>query len=292
MNPFPGNPVVPEAFDGDREIRFRCRKGIECWNACCSDIDITLTPYDVLRLKKRLGLDSATFLREHTFPYEMEKDGIAGVKLKPVEAGTACRFMRPEGCSVYDDRPTACRYYPVALLAMRRQGESVDRDSFALVKEPHCAGHREARTITVTDYRREQGAVEYDAAARGWRQLVLKKLSSGPTVGKPSARSRELFFMACYDLDRFRAFVASDAFAALYDVAEERAAGAFDADEPLLAFAFRFLRHALFGEETMRPRPDAVERRRARIAPRTGNGPGGACEDAFSNCGEGGLSGS
>jgi hypothetical protein len=49
--------------------------------------------------------------------------------------------------------------------------------------------------------------VEYDDLARGWRQLVLKKKSSGPTIGKPSLRSRQLFFMACYDIDRFREFV-------------------------------------------------------------------------------------
>ena len=36
--------------------------------------------------------------------------------------------MVPEGCSVYEDRPTACRYYPVALLSMRRQDEATARD--------------------------------------------------------------------------------------------------------------------------------------------------------------------
>ena len=54
---------------------------------------------------------------------------------------------------------------------------------------------------------REQGLEGHDELARGWRQLVLKKKSSGPTVGKPSRRSLELFFTACYDLDRFRADV-------------------------------------------------------------------------------------
>ena len=70
----------------------------------------------------------------------MEQDGIAGVKFKPVENGTACQFMRPEGCGVYDDRPTACRYYPVALLSMRRQDEYTDRDAYALVKEAALPG--------------------------------------------------------------------------------------------------------------------------------------------------------
>ncbi len=262
-NPFPESPVLPETFGEERTIRFRCHRGVACWNACCSNIDISLTPYDIVRLKNRLGLTSTEFLERYTVPYEMEKDGIAGVKLKPVEGGTACRFMRPEGCGVYEDRPTACRYYPVALLAMRRQGEAIDRDSYALVKEPHCLGHDEPRPITIADYRKEQGLPEYDELARGWRQLILKKKSSGPTVGKPSKRSLQLFFMTCYDVDRFRAFVASEGFNDVYDLPAEEWVATLADDVKLMLFGFRFLRQVLFGEETIPVKREAAEARRA-----------------------------
>jgi hypothetical protein len=262
----PASPVVPATFGGTKSIRFQCRKGIACWNACCSNIDISLTPYDILRLKRRLELGSGEFLQQFTVPYEMEKDGMAGVKLRPVEGGTACRFMTPEGCGVYADRPTACRYYPVALLSMRRQDENVDRDSYALVKEGHCLGHEEPRTLTIDEYRREQGVEEYDELARGWRQLVLKKKSSGPAVGKPSKRSLQLFFMACYDLDRFAAFVASEAFHELYLLPDEEMERILSDDTQLMLFAFRFLRQVLFGEMTIALDPDAVRERLERYA--------------------------
>ncbi len=265
-SPFPDSPVLPQTFGEDKTIRFRCHRGVACWNVCCSNIDISLTPYDILRLKRRLGISSTEFLEGYTVPYEMEKDGIAGVKLKPVDAGTACRFMVPEGCSVYEDRPTACRYYPVALLSMRRQDEATDRDSYALVKEPHCLGHAEPREITIAEYRSEQGLVEYDELARGWRQLILKKKSSGPTIGKPSKRSLQLFFMACYDVDRFRAFVASDGFAELFEVPADEMRKVLTDDVELILFGFRFLRQTLFGEATIAIRADVAERRRARYA--------------------------
>ena len=35
-------------------------------------------------------------------------------------------------------------------------------------------------------------------------QIILKKRSAGPTVGKPPEMTFHLFFMASYDLDRFR----------------------------------------------------------------------------------------
>lgn len=247
----PGSPVVPQMVDGSHQIQFSCHKGIGCWNACCANIDISLTPYDIIRLKKHLGITSTEFLREYTVPYEMEKDGIAGVKFRPVDNGTACRFMKPEGCAVYADRPTACRYYPVALLSMRKQDEYTDTQSYALVKEDHCKGHEVARTLTIDAYRKEQGVEEYDELARGWRQLVLKKKSTGPAIGAPSLKSRQLFFMACYDIDTFHSFVESEAFAKLFTMSADERTLILADDVELLQFSFRFLKQVLFGEQSI-----------------------------------------
>ncbi len=197
-------------------------------------------------------MSSGEFLNQYSVPFEMDKDGMPGVKLKPVEGGTACQFMTPEGCGVYEDRPTSCRYYPVALLTMRRSDEYVDRSAYAMVKEPHCLGHFENKTQTIEQYRTEQGVVEYDEKARAWRQLVVKRKSAGPAIGTPTPISNQLFFMASYDVDRFRAFVMSPSF---NDTAD---------DEALLDFGMNFLRHALFGEDFVEQHPGAYEKRLAR----------------------------
>jgi hypothetical protein len=262
--PIPGSPVLPTMYDGSKEIQFSCHKGIGCWNACCSNIDISLTPYDIVRLKKRLGTTSTQFLRDYTVPYEMEKDGIAGVKFRPVENGTACRFMTPEGCSVYEDRPTACRYYPVALLSMRRQDEYTDTQSYAIVQEDHCKGHEVARKLTIDEYRQDQGIVEYDELARGWRQLVLKKKSTGPAIGAPSLKSRQLFFMACYDVDTFHDFVDSEAFGKLFKLGADEKAMLMADDVELMQFAFRFLKQVLFGEQSIALDEEAAKERLAK----------------------------
>ena len=263
-SPFGESPVMPELLEGTTTIQFQCRKGIDCWNACCSNIDISLTPVDILRLSRRLDISTTEFLVQYTFPYELEPNGIAGVKFKPVENGSACQFMRPEGCDVYTDRPTACRYYPVALLSMRRSDEYTDRNAYALVKEAHCHGHSEPRQISIEEYRQEQGVVEYDELGRGWRQLVLKKKSSGPTIGAPSKRSLQLWFMACYDLDRFRDFVASTAFNEVYDIPWNEMQKILSTDTELMLFAFQFLRQTMFGEESIKMKADAFEKRLTR----------------------------
>ncbi|MBF0218082.1 MAG: YkgJ family cysteine cluster protein [Gammaproteobacteria bacterium] len=260
-SPIPSSPVIPKLYPGDSRIQFRCHKEIACFNACCSNIDITLTPYDIIRLKNRLNIDSGTFLKEYTVPFEFEKDSIAGVKFKPIEDGTACRFMTTEGCSVYEDRPTACRYYPVGLVSMRKQDEYTDSNSFAIVKEEHCLGHLEPRELTIDAYREEQGVALYDEMARGWRQLILKKKSSGATIGKPTITSRRLFFMVCYDIDRFRLFVASDGFQQSFAVTEERMLKALSDDTELMLFGFDLMKQVLFGEETIGLKEGVMDQR-------------------------------
>jgi Fe-S-cluster containining protein len=105
------SPIEPVKLCLSDTIQFRCHKEIACFNQCCKHIDILLTPYDILRLKKRLGLTSSEFLAQYTVPYEMDQHGMPGVKIRTADDNLACPFLQPEGCSVYEDRPSACRYY-------------------------------------------------------------------------------------------------------------------------------------------------------------------------------------
>ena len=43
---------------------FKCHKGLSCFNTCCRNKLLPLTPYDVLRLKGALGLHSDVFKQQ------------------------------------------------------------------------------------------------------------------------------------------------------------------------------------------------------------------------------------
>jgi hypothetical protein len=260
----PGNPIQPVKLDLTDNFRFRCHKGIACFNKCCESIDIALTPYDILSLKKRLGLTSREFLHLHTVPFEMDAHGVPGVKLKTRDDTTACQFLTPEGCGVYEDRPTACRYYALGLMSMRKKDSPTDENMYFVVKEPHCLGHLESQVQTVAEYRQSQGVDRYDELNREWRQVVLKKRSCGPTIGKPSDRSLQLFFLASYDLDGFRDFILNPSFRQVYDVPVEELERLSLDDIALMQFGFRFLKQVLFGERTIPTQPDALETRTRR----------------------------
>ncbi|MHB1515694.1 MAG: YkgJ family cysteine cluster protein [Acidiferrobacteraceae bacterium] len=260
----PGNPIQPVKLDLTDNFRFRCHKGIACFNKCCESIDIALTPYDILSLKKRLGLTSREFLHLHTVPFEMDAHGVPGVKLKTRDDTTACQFLTPEGCGIYEDRPTACRYYALGLMSMRKKDSPTDENMYFVVKEPHCLGHLEDQVQTVAEYRQSQGVDRYDELNREWRQVVLKKRSCGPTIGKPSDRSLQLFFLASYDLDGFRDFILNPSFRQVYDVPVDELEHLSLDDIALMQFGFRFLKQVLFGEQTIPTQPDALETRTRR----------------------------
>ena len=109
---------------------------------------------------------------------------------------------------------------------------------------------------------------QYDELARGWRQLILKKKSSGPAVGTPSLKSRQLFFMACYDIDTFRAFVDSSVFKELFVLPEEEWTRILSDDVNLLQFSFRYLKQVLFGENTIPLNEEIAKERREKHAKR------------------------
>jgi Fe-S-cluster containining protein len=258
-SPIPNSPVVPAQLSGNAVIQFRCHKGIDCFNACCRNIDIMLTPYDIIRLKQRLGISSTEFLRLYTEPFEFGRDSVAGVKYKPKEGTSECQFVSDEGCSVYEDRPTACRYYPIGLLSTRRQDENFDRAAYALVKEDHCHGHFEDRRLTIDEYRKEQGLEEYDEKGRLWRQQILKVKSAGPYIGRMSMTSRRFFFMASYDVDRFREFIKSEGFNSTYDVDQETMDRLLADDIALMEFGDRMIRQIMYAESTIPMKQGALE---------------------------------
>ena len=254
------SPVEPTRLELEDKIKFRCHKDISCWNQCCSRADVSLAPYDIIRMKKSLNIDSSEFLDTYTVPFEIDAHGIPGIKLRTTNDG-ACLFMTDEGCSVYEDRPTACRYYPSGLLSMRALGKSEDEQHFLMIKEPHCKGHDEDREITIADYRKEQVVEEFDELNRDYYRIILKKKSTGPTIGAPSDMSLQLFFMASYDVDRFRRFVMSDSFKNMYIITDEEFATFEKDDIELMKFGFTLMKQVLFGELSIKEREGAYDKR-------------------------------
>jgi hypothetical protein len=152
----------------------------------------------------------------------------------------------------------------LGLLSLREQASSADEDYYFLVKEEHCLGHQEPRQITIQDYRQEQEVEIYDEMNREWRQIILKKRSAGPAVGKPTLRSFQFFFLASYNLDDFKKFLTSPGFSEVYELNTEIIEQIISDDEVLLKFAGQLLKQVLFGEITIPLKDNAMQTRAQR----------------------------
>ncbi len=258
--------ILPKKLTLESKIKFRCHPGVECFTACCGGIKIILTPYDILMLKKRLDIPAHEFLQKYTTPVYLEQTDMPGVALKLREDDNKCPFVTPEGCTVYTDRPSACRYYPVGMAdfhegqgSMGAGADHKDEEKFFfIVKEDHCKGFQEDKEWTVAEWRADQGVDVRDEMNKDWLRLVMRRKSFGHQASL-SEQAKRMFFMTSTDLDHFRRFVLESSFLDTYIIDDETLEKIKSDDVELMLFSFKYLANALFGAEGLSIREDKIQ---------------------------------
>ena len=252
--------ILPEKLTLDSPLQFECHPGVSCFTACCHNIKIILTPYDILILRRRLNIPAHEFITLYTEPTYLEKTDMPGVQIKLTGENNGCPLVTPEGCTVYTDRPSACRYYPVGMADFHEGGkdDAAEEKFFFLVKEPHCKGHEEPKRWTIRDWRADQGVDVRDEMNKEWLRLVMRRKSFGLQATLSDAAKR-MFFMASTDLDTFRKFVFESSFLDTYEVDADTVAKIREDDVELMLFSFRYLANTLFGAAGMSIRADKIK---------------------------------
>ncbi len=240
--------IPPVRLGMKSKFEFECHPGISCFTRCCRGINIILTPFDVITLKNRMGLSSHEFLAIYTEPHLLEKTDLPMVTLKLLDDDRkSCPFVKDEeGCIIYKDRPTACRYYPLGVATLQhKEGADGDDGFFFFVNEPHCKGFEEKKEWQVREWREDQGVDLRDKVNAEWTDLVVRKRSFPASI-KLTEKAKQLFFMVSYDVDKFRSFVFESAFLKRIDV-DDATVGKIKNDEiELLKFGLKWLKSVLF----------------------------------------------
>ncbi len=248
-------PIVPVQLDLDSTFSFTCDPELSCFTKCCRANEIILTPADILKLKHHLSLPSHELLRQYTVPGTIASTELPIPVIKhDEERNNCCIFLGDKGCTVYEARPVACRYYPVASGLFHNKDLESNEVFFAMIKEPVCQGHGLGPEITVRQWREDQGVAPYDEINSPWVEVVLKRKSMGPFINNISDKSLEMFFMASYDIDAFRRFVFFSPFLTIYEIDEDVTEKIREDDQALLNFAMDWLKTTLFGEGLLRIR--------------------------------------
>ncbi|KJR97303.1 MAG: Fe-S oxidoreductase [Desulfobulbaceae bacterium BRH_c16a] len=268
--------IVPVKLTLDSKLKFRCHPGVRCFTACCGGIKIVLTPYDILQLTRRLGIPAYEFLHKYTQPTYLEKTDMPGVMIKLREEDNKCPFVTPEGCTVYTDRPSACRYYPVGMADFHEGGTrdadgnentSQEEKFFFTVKEDHCKGFEEDKEWTVREWRADQGVDVRDEMNKEWLRLVMRRKSFG-IQATLSEQAKRMFFMASTDIATFRKFVFESSFLDTYELDEETIQKIKDDDVELMLFSFKYLAATLFGAQAIKIKEEKIKAKVAEMKAR------------------------
>ncbi len=236
-------PIEPDTL-----FRFGCSPEVACFNECCRDLNQFLYPFDILRLKKRLGLSSREFLERYTVQHIGPESGLPMVTLKASdEHRLICPFVTPKGCHVYPDRPASCRTYPLARAISCNRETGKVTEHFMLLKEPHCLGFKASKSQTARQWIDDQELKIYNHFNDQLLEIIRLKNQLQP--GPLDLKSRQLFYLALYDLDRFRTQIFDNNILDQIEVDPQKLAEAKTDDAALLEVGMAWVKQVLFKKE-------------------------------------------
>jgi Fe-S-cluster containining protein len=251
INQLPGIPLK-----NTDTFTFRCHSGLTCFNQCCRNLNLFLYPYDVLRLRKRLDMDSDRFLEAHADVVLRRGNHFPDVLLRMAEnESKTCPFLSDAGCTVYPDRPDTCRTFPVehGMLFTDRPGTS---EIISFFRPPDfCRGQHESQTLTLSQWADDQEAVTHNRMTARWASVkALFQKDPWGAEGLNGSKGK-MAFMAAYNIDRFRDFVFQSSFLKRYRVKKTIVKKLRASDRELLLFGFEWIRYFVWGIPSRQIRP-------------------------------------
>ena len=225
----------------EETFTFSCHSSLACFTECCRMLDLALTPYDVLRLRRGTGLTSTQLLEQYIIEEQEVAEPFPRYYLTMVDDGRAsCVFVSPQGCTVYPHRPSPCRAYPLAR-GIRRISSNHHQEHHVIIKEPHCLGFSESVEQNVERYSRDQQLNEYNRMNDKMTDILQHEAIRQGFI--PSEKQIAFFRLALYDLDRFRDHLAAGKFLDVPGAPENQVELE---DEDLLLAGMKMVQNLLF----------------------------------------------
>jgi len=241
---------LPGKTIGDNTLfSFDCNPGVSCFNLCCHNLNLFLYPYDVIRLTHHLKLFSDQFLEKHVdvvlrdgcfFPEVLLT--MSDLPEKP------CPFLSPSGCSVYQNRPEACRMFPIEQGLVYEAKTRQTRKIHYFRPPGFCQGSKGLKQWTPSRWIKDQCAEDYNKMTKRWSEL-MRMFRSDPWAGEgPDGKQGKMAFMAAYNMDMFREFVFKSSFLKRYKIASASLDKAEGDDVELLKIGMAWIELFIWGK--------------------------------------------
>ncbi len=245
----------PEGMEplGKKTFKFACHPGVPCYMLCCRNVDMLLYPYDIIRLKKTMGIRSDEFIDRYVRITKGSNPFFPALAMK-MTAENCCPFLGDQGCTVYEDRPAACRTYPLERAVDRTPQKGRPQEFYFLTRHEYCKGHGEDQEWTVKEWLRDQNLMYYNAMADSWAEMDTI-FAKNPWAGEGTAGPRQrMAFMVCYNIDGFRDYVDQHEMLDQFKVPGSRKRLIAKDDEALLNFGYDWLKFFLANLPTLQPK--------------------------------------
>lgn len=245
---------LDDKLDFNDKFRFKCHPGVACFTNCCGNVTIFLTPYDVLRLKNRLGMTSGEFMEKHTQLLARKDQLIPVVVLKMQDnEKKTCPFVTEEGCTVYTDRPWACRMFPL---------DVDEQERFSVIAaEDRCKGLLEQDEMRVIEWLEDQGVMDYQRVNNYYSEIT-----SHPKLREMDVTNdqiKQMIYLAAYNLDKFRDFVLNSRFINIFEFDDADYLERIRVDDTeLLKLGMDWIKFGLFGQKTMKVKKEVLEQQK------------------------------
>jgi len=227
---------------------FQCHSGLDCFTLCCRNLNLFLSPYDVLRLKTCLNMSSEAFLESHTDIVLRESNYFPEVLLRMAEnEERTCPFLTGSGCTVYSDRPDTCRTFPLEQGILFEGSSGRATDVYFFKPPDFCLGQHASQEWTSKSWANDQEAVFYHEMTAKWSEVKALFQSDPWGPEGPYGPKGKMAFMATYNLDTFRDFVFHSTFLKRYKVTAEILSKIKEDDVALMRFGFGWVKLFVWG---------------------------------------------
>ena len=206
---------------------------------CCFDIDILLTPYDILRLRRHLGCTTSDLIQRglvEIFPGGNSGLPLAMVNFRKVDEKTSlCPFIAPVvdghklreltkgkdkptpedleaasipkrlACGIYPARPAVCRSSPLGRMSVRSKDGKDTRNLFYQPPTRFCPACQGEGRVKVAKWIEDNGAQPYWDASERFQNIFSTLFENGLVLKEGGDRATSVLWNLAagilYDFD-------------------------------------------------------------------------------------------
>lgn len=171
----------------DSRFRFKCKPSCA---ECCKNSIVVLSPYEIYRICKSINTSFAEFLEKHALLFFDEKlNNFLSVKLRTTPE---CTFLDNTMCTVYENRPLACRLYPVG------HNWTKTDDFFFFAGDNGCPGFKTGKEWNLKEWKEKSEIKEFFENSDAWKKIKMFFVQNN--FSKEDRVFLKYFYVLAYDI--------------------------------------------------------------------------------------------